>query len=271
MATLQHLHIYPVKSCAAITLESSEVLPEGLAFDRRWMIVDADGHFVTQRKFPQLARVCVAIVGDMLQMSYPGEATLEIPIKPQISTHCEVEVWGDRLQAADLKALSKGWLSKILGSPAHLVFMNDTKARPVKAKFGKAGDHVSFADGAPVLITTQASLQQLSEWVGSPVDMTRFRPNLVVPGDQPFEEDQWQSVQVGEVVFEVTHACARCVMTQVDQAEGKLDSHKQPLKALNQYRKRDGQVFFGMNLIPRSGGTVRVGDAFKVLARHSQD
>lgn len=265
MDTLQSIHIYPVKSCAGIAVEQAQVQAQGLAFDRRWLLVDEQGCFLTQRDFPQMARIEVAMVGDMLQLRFDGLDTLEIPVVPQAGPRREVEIWGDRVQALDLSPLCGDWFAQALGKAARLVFMDQDCRRLIKAKYGVPEDVVSFADGLPLLIATRASLNDLQQRAGMAIDMSRFRPNVVVDGGLPFAEDNWQRIRIGNIEFEVTNPCARCVIPLIDQRTGEKHPLKEPIKTLNQFRRRGNEVLFGTNLVPRGSGSLRLGDAFEVL------
>lgn len=261
---LTEINIYPIKSTARIALTESEVLPRGLPWDRRWMLVDADGTFVTARKHPRLALVQTALEADHLEVRAPDMPPLAVPLAAG-GERLEVGIWRDRCPAVAVGEEADAWFSRYLGMPVRLVRMTDDIVRPVDPAYGRPGDEVSFADGYPVLLIGQASLDDLNTRLKKPVDMRRFRPNLVVTGAEPYAEDNWRRIRVGEVEFEGVKPCSRCIFTTVDPDTGEPDPRREPLATLGRYRSREGGVFLGRNLVPRSGGVIHVGDPVEVL------
>ncbi len=261
--TLSELNIYPVKSAAGISVTTAQVQPRGLAFDRRWMITDPNGKFMTQRQFPRMALIDVQIVDDCLHLSAPGME--EIAIDPTDHPSTTVEVWGDFCQAIPAAAPVNHWLSQFLDLPCQLVYMPEDSIRPVDPQYAidPASDHVSFADGFPFLLISAASLQDLNARLETPILMNRFRPNFVVSGCEPFAEDTWRKIRIGSVVFHLVKLCSRCAVTTVDQATGVMG--KEPLLTLAKYRLHQGKILFGQNLVAEAAGAIRVGDAIEVL------
>lgn len=262
------INIYPVKSTRAIALRESEVLARGLPWDRRWMLVDVEGRFITARQYPALAMVASAIAGHTLDISVAGRATLRIPLAQPTAASIAVTVWKDSCPAIPVDAAADAWFSDFLGISCRLVRMTDDLVRPVNPAYGQPADQVSFADGFPLLLISRASLDDLNRRLAAPVPMQRFRPNLVVDGERPYGEDSWRRLRVGEVEFEGVKNCSRCLFTTIDPDTGLKDPGGEPLRTLAGYRRRDGGgVYFGQNLIPRSGGTIRLGDRVEVLRR----
>ncbi len=260
------LNIYPIKSTRRIALPESEVLSRGLPWDRRWMLVDDSGRFITARQHPRLATVQTAIEAGELRVSAAGYAAFSLPLRPADRRMTEVTVWRDTLRAVLVSPEADAWFSEFLGLNCRLVQMTDDLVRDVKRDYGEAGDQVSFADGFPLLLISEASLADLNGRLREPVEMRRFRPNLVIDGDLPYAEDGWQRIRVGEVLFAGVKNCSRCVFTTIDPDSGEMHPEKEPLRTLSTYRRRpEGGVYFGQNLIPRSGGVVRVGDRVTVL------
>lgn len=258
------IFIYPIKATRGIELRQAEVRQRGLAGDRRWMVVDADGSFLHQRIHPRLALVETELSADGgLKVTGPGISPLQVA-RPAGDQRRRVTVWQDTFTAADAGLEAARWFSDVVGVPCHLTYMDQAADRPVAADYGQPGDVVSFADALPLLVTTEASLADLNRRLGQPLPMSRFRPNLVVGGSEAWEEDQWQHVYIGETHFEVTHPCARCVVTTIDQQTAERDRDGEPLKTLATFRRRDGNVYFGQNLNTRSTGAVRVGDEVRV-------
>ncbi len=260
------INIYPIKSTRRIALNESEVLPRGLPWDRRWMLVDEDSKFITARRHPSLAMVQTEIDGDSLVVAADAGGVLHLPLYPGQRETIPVTVWRDSVDAVVTNPEADAWFSDYLGLSCRLVQMTDDLTRGVDQDYGQPDDEVSFADGFPMLLITEASLADLNSRLDNPVDMRRFRPNLVVDGDAPYAEDGWQRFRVGEVEFEGVKNCSRCVFTTVDPDRGIKSPDKEPLHTLSTYRRRpEGGVFFGQNLIPRGSGVIRVGDSVSLL------
>ncbi len=264
---LASIHIYPVKSARPIDLPASEVLPRGLPGDRRWMVVDENGRFVTARQQPRLAMVETAFDGDVLRLRAPGQEELTLPLQPVAPQRTRVTVWRDEVEAVLTGETADAWFSQWLGRPVRLVQMTDDIHRPVDPDYGRPGDEVSFADGFPLLLIGEGSLDALNRRLARPVSMRRFRPNVVIAGAEPHAEDTWVRIRIGEVEFAGVKNCSRCVFTTVDPETGTRSADGEPLRTLGTYRQGEGGIYFGQNLIPRSGGTIRVGDEVEVLER----
>jgi uncharacterized protein len=272
-ARLASIHLYPVKAMRAVDLAESLVEPWGLAGDRRWLVVDPAGRFVSQREEPQLARVVASYDGPGLAitLSAPGRAliTVDPPSAGGGANLVPVSVWRSDLSAAAAGPKADDWLSGYLGSPVRLVHLDDPRRRPVDQQYGSPGDTVSFADGYPLLLTSAASLDELGKWLADdgdePVPMNRFRPSVVVAGTEPWDEDHWRRIGIGDVTFRVVKPCGRCVVTTTDQMTGERGS--QPLKMLGRKRRFGQDLVFGQNLIPDAPGRIRVGDEVTILDR----
>lgn len=262
---LSDVYVYPIKSCGGISLESADLGATGLLHDRRWMLVDEAGGFVSQRRYPRMALISPSLAPDRLVVRAPGMPDLEVPAEGEHGERIEVEVWGDAQRGVPAGGEADRWFSEFLNFPCRLVRKPDDDVRPVDSAYARDGDQTSFADGFPLLLISEASLEDLNMRLERPVSMNRFRPNLVVRGCGPYAEDGWGEVRVGEAVFRVAEPCPRCAITTVDQESG--ERGKEPLKTLATYRKADGEVWFGRNLIHTSLGTVRVGDPIEVTPR----
>ena len=264
---LASIHIYPMKAVRAVNLDESRVEPWGLAGDRRWLLVDEDGRFISQREESSLARVVVSCGPDGIRVSADGRTSLVIAEPAATATLLKVRVWSSTLLAAAAGPAADAWFSAYLGRPARLVHLDDPTRRPVDPEFGRAGDVVSFADGYPLLLTSDGSLGELGGWLAAdgerPVPMTRFRPSVVVAGAPPWAEDRWRRVRIGAVPFRVAKPCGRCLVTTTDQVTG--ERGRQPLKMLGRRRRFGQQLVFGQNLIPDAGGVIRVGDPVEIL------
>lgn len=265
MVTLSGLYIYPIKSASGIAVSSASITDRGLEYDRRWMLVDANGKFVTQRTHPQLALVSVAIGDTDLLVTAPGYGSQAVPLQPSDPSLISVEVWGDRCDAVPMPSQISQWFSEVLRFSCRLVYMPDQSDRPVdhgKVSGLDSADglpQVSFADAYPFLLISEASLADLNHRLDTPVPMNRFRPNLVVRGCRPFAEDGWGRIRMGAVAFRVAKPCSRCTITTVDQGTGQRGV--EPLKTLATFRQQQGQIMFGQNLVQEELGTLHVGDA----------
>lgn len=272
--TIASIHIYPVKAGRAIDLAEAVVEPCGLAGDRRWMVVDPDGKFITQRAEPALALVAASHgtgyrTGESLHLSAAGMPPLLIPAPAEAygAEMVWVSVWQSKVRAAAAGPAADAWFSAYLGRPVRLVHLDDPARRQVDPEFGAPEDRVSFADGYPLLLTAEGSLDALGQWLiedGQPaVPMTRFRPSVVVAGSAPWAEDGWRRIQLGAVPFRVAKPCGRCVVTTIDQQTA--ERGKQPLAMLGRRRRFGQRLVFGQNLIPDATGTIRIGDPVRVL------
>jgi uncharacterized protein YcbX len=258
VAAVSALYIYPIKSCRGIRVRQWPVVARGFAADRRWMIVDSRGKFVTQRELPQLALVDVALAGDRLRLNGPGQPELVLPLAHEDGEPRVVEVWQDRALGV-AHAPGSAWFSSYLAGSYELVYMPEQHQRAVNPARAKSGDIVGFADAYPFLVISEASLADLNSRLEVPVVMERFRPNIVVSGTEPFAEDDYARVQIGDITFRGPKRCDRCVITTIDPVTG--ERGKEPLRTLAKYRATDQKVWFGMNLIHDGAGTLRVGDA----------
>lgn len=262
--TLLQLSIYPLKSAAPIVLDSAEVEPRGLRGDRRWMMVDAEGRFLTGRKYPRTTLIKAELTADGLRLDAPGMPSLSLSVSK--TPRMDVTVWGDRVSACTVDGASDVWLSTYLGVPARFVHMDEAAHRAVDEKYAQMDDEVSFADGFPLLAISQAALDGLNAKLEVPVPMLRFRPNLVISGTEAHAEDGWKRIRIGKVEFDVVKACVRCVFTTVDPERGEFDARGEPLRSLLGYRRGPKGVTFGQNVIPRGIGRIRIGDPVEVLA-----
>jgi len=266
---LAALYLYPVKSARGIRVDAADLGATGLRHDRRWMIVDAQGRFVTQRTDPRLGRIVPVVDPDVLRLTAPGLPDLRLPLHPDAGASTTVTVWDDTVEALGCGDEADAWLTGVLGPGHRLVAMAGDGARPLGSKHARPGDVVSFADGYPYLLTNTASLEDLSRRAGLALEMERFRPNLVVEGAAPFAEDDWSSVTIGSVPFRVVKPCVRCVVTTLDPRTGV--GGREPLRSLATFRRdASGGVTFGQNLIADGGGTLRVGDSVTAHPRGAE-
>lgn len=266
------LAIHPLKSAAAVAVTAMPLDDLGPAWDRRWMLVDAGGRFVTQRTHPRLCRLrAIVAPGGALALSAPGMPDLAVP--PASGAPVAATVWEDRVRATGTTPEADAWCSAFLGMPVRLVFLPADTVRPVDPRYAGPGHRTGFSDGFPLLLATQASLDHLNarlrEAGHDAVDWRRFRPNLVVAGDSlPHAEDGWRRLRVGEVELAVVKPCSRCVIPSIDPDTAAKNS--QILTILRSYRARgDGKTYFGQNVIVTrrpADACLRVGDTVEILA-----
>lgn len=268
LASLASIHIYPLKAARGVDLRESLVERWGLAGDRRWLLVDKAGRFISQREETAMARVTVRHSDRGLTVSAAGCQPLFVPAPSGgFAEMLDVTVWRSTVMAAAAGKAADTWFSEFLGRGVRLVYLDDPTRRAVNPEFGSDGDVVSFADGYPLLLTSTASLGELCSWLtedgDQPVPMSRFRPSVVVAGSGPWAEDGWRRIRIGAVSFRVVKPCGRCTVTTIDQVTGEVG--RQPLKMLGRRRLIGNDLVFGQNMIPEAPGTIRVGDQVEIL------
>jgi len=262
MRSLTQICRYPVKSLAGACHDRLAVGPRGPEGDRHWMVVDAEGRFLTQRQLPQMSQLQAELNAAGLRLRDSAGNSLNVATSAQ-GESLTVQVWRDRVVALAPDPAADAWLSERLGQPCRLVCQPDDGVRPVDPDYAQSGDQVDFADGFPFLLISQASLDDLNQRLDSPVDMRRFRPNLVVDGCEPYEEDRWRRIRIGEMSFRVVKPCSRCPIPTIDPDTGERGA--EPLRTLMGYRRRDNKVYFGQNLIHDGSGELATGMAVEVL------
>lgn len=272
---VRDLYLYPLKSAAGIRLDEAALDAFGLAGDRRWMLVDATGRFLSQREQSRMALLQVSPApGTGLVVRAPDMPPLTVPV-PTVAAgapRVEVTVWDDRCEALDAGDEAARWASAFLGEPCRLVYSPDGMVRLVDRAYASGDEVTAFSDGFPLLLIGQGSLDDLNQRLvdrgEAAVPMNRFRPNIVIEGAPAFAEDIWRRLAIGvgdaAIHLDIVKPCARCAILPVDQATGVRG--KEPLAMLSTYRRRDGKVFFGQNVLHRALGRLRVGDPVVVVA-----
>jgi uncharacterized protein YcbX len=270
---LAALFIHPVKSLRGLEAASAEIDPLGAVGDRRFLVVDPGGNFLTQRTIPRMAMIGARYDGPTLALACAGFGDIRVRRDPDPGAPIvTVRVWkSEGLSAEDCGEEPAAWLSLVLGGPCRLVRIGPAFIRQVTKKAARPGDLVAFADSCPFMVTSEASLGDLNRRIARAgadgVPMGRFRPNLVLAGCKPFEEDSWKRLRIGEIVFRSAGPCSRCVITVTDQSTG--ERGVEPMRTLAAFRRdplQPTEVNFGMNLIHEShAGVLRVGDPVEVL------
>jgi len=263
LLTLSEINIYPIKSLGGISVQSSEVEERGLKHDRRWVLVDESNTFFTQRDFPGMALIKVSIDDNGLKLNHKTKTieSLFVPFDFKHMRSDKVVIWDDSVIGEFYNKQIDDWFSDVIGIKCHLVKMPESTKRVVDESYAK-NKIVSFADGYPLMIIGQSSLDDLNSRMEIPLPMNRFRTNFVFTGGKPFEEDNWEKFNIGNVLFEAVKPCARCVITTTDQDTA--ERFKEPLLTLSKFRNFNNKVMFGMNLICESIGLVSVGDKIEL-------
>ena len=259
---LTGLYRYPVKSLRGESLQALDVDARGPRHDRHWMLVTPEGRFLTQRELPRMALVKPKIVDDGLLLHAPGMFDLEVAAESD--EELQVQVWRDTCAARVMSPAADQWLSDFLGVSARLVYLPPESMREVDPAYAQPGDQTGFSDGFPFLLISQASLDDLNRRMGLNLPMERFRPNLVVSGCEPYAEDDWKRIRIGDLSFRVVKPCSRCVIPTVNPETGEREGNE-PLKTLMSYRKEGNKVYFGQNLIHDGPGKLQTGMPVEVL------
>lgn len=257
---LSQLYIHPLKSGRGIEYSQAYASHQGLLHDREWLLTHPDGRFITARDYPQLVRVQMDLMPGAVLFKAPGKSPIAA-IASAYTRPAATQVWKDSFSAWHGDDTVDAWFSDYLGTPCRLLWLGLRSARPQKS-----GEHgLSFADGYPYLIVNQASLDELNRQLPRPVTLRHFRPNLVIEGAYPFEEDEWKVLRVGALEFELVKPCTRCILTTVDPDSGEKSEDREPMTTLMRTRRLPEGVCFGVNAVLRGEGLLHVGDAVEVL------
>lgn len=264
MLTLTEINIYPIKSLGGINLTSSFAGKRGLQYDRRFLLVDENGMFITQRDIAGLALLKLSFTENGFKvLNSIDNSFITIPFESNSDIKIQVQIWDDLCNAVVVDKNLDEWFSDVLKINCSLVYMPDDEKRIVEKKYEPADHIVSFADAYPYLIIGQSSLDDLNKRLEQPIPMNRFRPNFVFSGSNPYEEDAWKNFKIGDVHLKAVKPCARCMITTTDQQTAERSN--EPLKTLSLYRKIDGKVMFGMNVVCNKEGIVSIGDKIELL------
>ncbi|HEY9195347.1 MAG TPA: MOSC N-terminal beta barrel domain-containing protein [Mucilaginibacter sp.] len=269
MLKVSQLYIYPIKSLAGIPVNSAEVTSRGFKYDRRWMLVDEQNHFLTQREHQQMALISVIIEDDGLLVSHKDYESIKIPFSYKPNSKQDVVIWDDTCMGVHVDDSFDKWFSKVLNINCRLIYMPDDSQREVDQRYAQPGMITSFADAYPFLLIGQASLDDLNSRLNETLPMNRFRPNIVFTGGEPYAEDLADHIQIAGIDFYGAKLCARCVLTTIDQQTG--IKAKEPLKTLARYRLKNNKILFGQNLVHRGSGFITVGDNLDILSQHQDE
>lgn len=262
--TVKHIFIHPVKSMAGQMVEEALLTVDGLAGDRQFVVVNEKGKFRTARECPSLVVVKAVTVDNFLVLSALNERSISIPLLSHSQELKKIKLWDDDVTGADMGDDVARWLSDYLGKASRLITIADKSIRQGKYR----GTPKSFSDASPILLTSNASLNDLNRRLSVPVIDRNFRPNIVVTGEmEPFGEDLWAEIKIGDIVMQVAWGCNRCILTTVDPLTGAKSDDMEPVKTLKTFRTAaDKNFYFGQNIIPQTQGTIHVGDAVEIIS-----
>lgn len=260
--TLSAIYRYPLKSCRAQSLEQSILTQRGLQYDREWMVATAEGKYITARTEPRLLLIDAKPSEDGLHLSAPQCADLFVPLGHFSESHI-ADVWENEFLARRGAMEADAWLSAYLGQQVHLMWTGPESHRRVKRH---PNIPVGFADTYPLLLIGEGSLRELNHRVGRELSMLRFRPNLVIANSEPFAEDHWQRIRIGDIEFQLDKPCERCILTTIDPDTLARSRDSEPLRSLAKFRKIEGAVVFGQNMLALGEGELRRGMPVEVLS-----
>lgn len=265
MLTISQLFIYPIKSLGGISLTEAQVSDRGFLHDRRWMLVDDHYEFMSQRSIPEMAllQVFLEANGLRVQHKHSGEA-ISIPFVPNGEQY-RVQIWSSECKAIEVSNEASKWFSDIFKKECKLVYMPDSTKRRVDSRYVSNKEITAFTDDFPYLAIGQSSLDELNSRLPNPIPMDRFRPNIVVAGGAPFEEDEWALFLVKDLQFFGSKLCGRCTVTTIDQQHA--IAGKEPLRTLATYRTFNKKVYFGQYLVHKGEGLVSIGDSVEIVSR----
>lgn len=261
---VKSIYSYPVKSLAGIAFETTNVEKRGFENDRRFMFIDRNNNFVTARTHHKLGGISVHFNnGELIFKNRFNHTRIKQKVK-FLPGKISATIWRSKSTCNLIENnVIDDWISDFVREPIRLVYMADDDIRNVNPKYGKPGEIVSFADGYPLLITNTRSLEELNRRLAQPVEMTRFRPNLVVDAESAWEEDHWKKIKIGDVMIRMIKPCARCVVTTINPKTGEMGI--EPLHTLSLFRKENNKVLFGINAIAEQFGVINVGDKVELF------
>ncbi|MDD1609897.1 MAG: MOSC domain-containing protein [Methylococcaceae bacterium] len=260
--TLSDIIIYPVKSLAGIHLTQWQVTKTGFQYDRKWMLIDNQGQFLSQRRLPKLALISTALTDNQLILSAPNQQDLVLPLVPTDGDVIVSTIWHDQCAARSVSREVDGWFSNFLAVDCRLVYLPTEINRIVDNRYAQTSDHVAFADGFPFLLISENSLVSLNQAMQLNLTMNRFRPNLVIADCPSYAEDSWREIRIGDIDFRLPKPCSRCAVPTIDPDTAQTG--KEPLTTLNRLRKWQNKVYFGQNAIHNQSGTLTVGDNVQI-------
>ena len=255
---LSDIFIYPVKSLAGIKVSNWQVNEKGLLHDRKWMLVDSDNQFLSQRRLPKMVLIKTQLTDCELILSTTTSDSISLPLYPDGGDECNITIWKDQCTAKTTTTVADQWLSDFLGIDCKLVYQPDEVIRPVDPNYATATDKVYFSDGFPFLIVSKASLNSLNQAMGLQLPIQRFRPNLVISNCESYAEDSWREITINGIGFRLPKPCSRCSVPTIDIETAQ--TNKEPLTTLNRLRKWNKHVYFGQNALHNTPGELSTGN-----------
>lgn len=262
MPTLSQIYVYPVKSLAGFQVQQWPVDKTGLRYDRKWMLIDTDGQFLSQRRLPKMALIKTCIADNRLILSAPDLEDISLPLQSAEGEDVQVTIWDDQCLAKAISSEADAWLSKFLGCPCRLVYHPEDRVRKVDPDYATDSDQTAFSDGFPFLVVSEASLQALNQAMQLDLTMNRFRPNLVVAGCESYAEDSWRQISINGISFRLPKACSRCSVPAIDPETA--EAGKEPLLTLARLRRWQNKVYFGQNALHDACGVLSVGSEIHI-------
>jgi uncharacterized protein YcbX len=259
---LSQIFIYPVKSLAGMSVTQWQVGNKGLLYDRKWMLIDEERQFLSQRRLPKMALIKTAVTETELILSAPKMPTMALPLQPDAGEIIPSQIWHDNCLAQSVSTEVDQWFSAFLEINCRLVYQPDNLIRQVDPHYAQSSDQVSFADGFPFLILSDASLAALNQAMRLELSIKRFRPNLVISGCESYAEDSWREIKVGTIDFRLPKPCSRCSVPGIDPETAQIG--KEPLATLNRLRKWQNKLYFGQNALHDNAGFLAVGDTVTI-------
>jgi uncharacterized protein YcbX len=270
MFKISELYIYPIKSLGGIKLDKATITDRGFQYDRRWMLIDENNRFISQRECAKLALLKTHISDDFLTVTNTlNNTSIKIALVPVKKEVIQVIIWDDVCTGQLIDEDIDAWFTGVLGMPARLVYMPDSTERFTEAAYAPADSITSFSDAYPFLIIGQSSLDDLNKRLNEPLSINRFRPNIVFTGGEPYYEDTMHNLTINNITFNGVKLCARCNVITINQDDASIS--KEPTKTLASYRKKNNKIYFGQNLVHSGIGTISVGDNLTVLSTHNDD
>lgn len=263
MPTLNQIYLYPVKSLSGIAVSSWPVGKNGLLYDRKWMLIDDQHQFLSQRRLPKMALIKTRIEQNELILSAPGQEDLILALNPTLGDDIVVGIWHDQCLAKTISTQADDWLSEFLQTYCRLVYHPDDQQRQVDQRYAQATDQTAFSDGFPFLIVAENSLLALNQAMQLEMSMQRFRPNLVITDCASYEEDSWRRISINHIEFRLPKPCSRCSVPGIDPETGIIN--KEPLTTLSRLRRWENKIYFGQNALHNCCGTLTVGDIVSIL------
>jgi uncharacterized protein YcbX len=256
------IYIYPVKSLAGIRASSWPVVKTGLEYDRKWMLIDSDLQFLSQRKLPKMALIKTELSEGQLILSASNMDNLCLELEPNSGDIINSTIWHDQVETIAVSDKADIWFSRFLQTDCRLVYQPDSSTRPVNPTFANPDDQTSLSDGFPFLLISENSLDALNQAMQLDLAMKRFRPNLVVTGCDAYDEDTWREITIGNIGFRLPKPCSRCSVPTINPETG--DTGKEPLTTLNRIRKWQNKVYFGQNALHNDVGMLSIGDRVQI-------